>query len=150
MPEKPPAIIAPYPLAMVVCDAIWQDPTTGKKTILGTFSSLGAPNFPVLHPVLGVYVVLADGRGVVPVVLRLVDVDDETEPLAELTQEVDFKNPRVNVELCFQIGNLVFPHEGEYRFQLYAASEFLLERRILVQKIEVPGSQQDGSEPERN
>jgi hypothetical protein len=38
--KKGPLVVNPYPLAMVVCDAIWLDPATGKRTILGCFSTI--------------------------------------------------------------------------------------------------------------
>jgi hypothetical protein len=44
MPEKNPGakrqVPPPYALALVICDAIWHDPGTGKRTILGCFSSI--------------------------------------------------------------------------------------------------------------
>jgi hypothetical protein len=35
----------PLALAMIISDAIWIDPSTGKKTILGVFSAIGGNEF---------------------------------------------------------------------------------------------------------
>src|ERR1700732_4846019 len=138
MAKKKPrrvGVPAPYPLAMVISDAIWRDPGTGKRTILGCFSVIHARQFPAVHPVMAVYVAVTDGRGKVPIVLQLVDTENEGEPLFRGEVEAQFRGPRVIVELDFHIGGLTFPRAGEYRFQLFASGEFLIERRLLVVKI---------------
>ena len=122
----------PYPLAMVICDAIHQDRATGKRTLLGCFSTIGAPAFPASHPLLAAYVALTDGHGEVPIKLQLVDVDEAEEPLAEAEGKVKFTDPRVVVEIGLHLAGIVFPRPGEYRLQLYGAGELLIERRILL------------------
>lgn len=141
-PVTPPGGQAPYPLAMVIADMIWRDPGTGKRTILGCFSVIHARHFPVVHPVLAVYAAITDGRGRVPVVLQLVDVDEEHEPIFRGESEVDFTDVRTIFEIDYILANVTFPAPGEYRFQLFAAGEFLLERRLLVNQIPEIGQQQ--------
>ena len=126
---------APYPLAMVVADAIWRDPGTGKRTILGCFSSIAAKEFPAIHPQLAVYVALTDGRGTVPFKIQMVDIDEEAEPIFQAEGEVEFTDPRIMVEMDFHFGGITLPHPGEFRIQLVASGEFLLERRIVVQQL---------------
>jgi len=67
MPEKDAkgASVPPYALALVVCDAIWRDPSTGKRTILGCFSVIGAKSFPTKHPIMSVYAAVTDAHGLV-------------------------------------------------------------------------------------
>ena len=127
---------APYPLAMVVCDAIWRDPGTGKSFILGCFESISATEFPCTHPLIAVYVALTDGRGSTPIKLRLVDVEAEEEPLVEMELDVEFQDPRMVAELTLHMKDVAFPKPGEYRFQLSSGTAPLLERRIIVKKIE--------------
>jgi hypothetical protein len=43
------------------------------------------------------------------------------------------------IEMGFDIVGITFPAPGEYRFQLFAYGEFLMERRMLV--IQAPGAQ---------
>ena len=71
--------VRPFPLAMVICDAVWRDPATGKWTLLGCFSAIEARVFPCFRPNLAVFVSLTDGRGKTPLKLRLVDVNEEQE-----------------------------------------------------------------------
>src|SRR5262245_19711844 len=126
--EQPTTGTAPYPLAMVVCDGFWRDPYTGKHTLIGTFSAIGGPNFPVVHPIVTVYVALTDGRGKTLLKLQLTDLDDEHAPIFELEQEVDFTDARMMCEICFQAGGVTFPSPGEYRLKLFANGEFVIER----------------------
>lgn len=125
--------ITPFPLAMVVCDFVYRDPYTGKYTLIGMFSTISGITFPLIHPHLFVYASLTGGRGKIPFRLEVVDADEDTEPLAELTGEVDFKDdPRAVQELAFAFSGLEFPKPGEYRLALYANDEFMVERRLLV------------------
>jgi hypothetical protein len=128
--------VAPYALALVVCDAIYLDPATGKRTLLGCFSTIGAPEFPATHPMLAVYAAVTDAHGTVPLTLRLVDADEGREPVFEVTNEISCPDPRTVVEINFAVGNLRFPAPGEYRLQLLSGGMPLLERRILLLKIQ--------------
>src|SRR5438876_6706405 len=85
----------PYALAMVVCDAIWCDPGSGKRTILGCFSAIFAKQFPAVHPIMAVYVALTDGRGKVQIRLQIVDVNEERDPIFKGEAEAEFQDPRV-------------------------------------------------------
>jgi len=133
--EETPKGSAPYAIAMVVCDFIWRDPGTGKFTILGTFSNIGAVTFPCIHPVMAVFVAVTDGRGKTPIKLRLIDVDEENDPLFEGEMDVEWPDPRMIAEMAFVVQGVAFPAPGEYRFQLFAASDLLMERRILVLEV---------------
>lgn len=126
----------PYPLAMVVCDNIHRDPGTGKPFLLGCFSVIHAREFPAVHPLLALYVSVTNGRGTVPFRVQLVDVNEERDPIWLIEDEVEFPDPRVVAEMCFYLTGLTFVEPGEYRFQLFASNEFLMERRILVVHVQ--------------
>lgn len=122
----------PCALAMVVCDAIWQDPATGKFTILGTFAGIRGKKFPLTHGQLCVYASVTDGYGKTRLRLRLIDMDEAREPVIDATQEVHFPDPQTIAEISFQANHITFPVPGEYRFQLFANDQFIIERRISV------------------
>ena len=127
----PPAL--PVPLAMVVCDAVWRDPATGKYFLLGCFSAIGAHSFPIVHPSLAVYIALTDGYGAMPLSLRL--VDSSTRLLHESQMAAEFTDPRAILEIGVQFQHLTFTSAGEYRLQLHAGGSFVMERRVLVQDL---------------
>ena len=124
--------VPPSPLAMMVCDAVVRDPATSKSTLCGCFTTIAAKVFPATHPVLWVYVALTDGHGKNLISLRLVDADETLDPIFEMQQETEFKEPRVVLEMCFVVQNVVFPVAGEYRLQLHADGQHVIERRIVV------------------
>src|SRR4029077_1434550 len=125
----------PYPLAMVIADAIHTDPGTGKRFILGTFSVLHATAFPAVQASMAVYISLTDGRGKVPFRFALVRTDADEETLFETNGELEFNDPRAVMDMVFAFQNVQFPHPGEYRFELHAAGEFMIERRILLNQL---------------
>jgi len=128
-------VVVPYPLAIIVCDSIHVDPSTGKRTLLGIFSEIGATEFPCRHPQLAVHVSLTDGRGHIPLKFRLIDCDETEDPLFEATNEIPFTDPRAILEFGFLIPNIEFPRAGEYRFQVFANGEFVIKRRLIVRQI---------------
>lgn len=132
-PQKPKfGVPMPYAVAIVICDAVWRDPWTGKLTIIGTFETATFDSFPGTHPVLAVYIALTDGRGKVRLKLRLIDANEEREPIFETEAEAEFPDPRVVLEWSATIGEVIFPLPGEYKVQLFAGNEYLGARRIVV------------------
>ena len=124
--------INPTALSMIICDHVWRDPCEGKSTIIGTFTTLNADNFPFRHPVLAIYFALTDGHGDVMVKLRLIDVDDEHPPIFEIMTNLRFNVPHDIVEKGVEIGRPLFPRAGEYRLQMFTNGELLIERRLSV------------------
>ena len=105
--------VAPYPLAIVVCDAVWRDPGTNKFFILGSFSIIHSRAFPAIHPQSAVYISLTDGRGTIPIKLCLVSAEEEdVDPLFEAEMEMEFRDPRMIAELVFGIQGVAFLSAG--------------------------------------
>jgi hypothetical protein len=123
-------------LGMIVCDACWRDPATGKSFLLGLFSDIRARSFPFTWPVITIYVALTGVHGKTPVRIRLVRVAEEDVVLTEMEAEIASDDPRMVVELPLMLVNVVFEQPGEYRFQLWSGkgmnASCLLERRIVV------------------
>lgn len=131
-PQSPDAWKNPFCLSFLVCDAIHRDAGTGKNYIIGTFSVFGALTYPTALLSMAVYVALTDGRGKIPFKLQLIDVDEEREPLFSAEFELEFIDPLAVLEGSFSLGNLVIPEPGEYRLQLFANSDPMMERRIIA------------------
>lgn len=129
-------VVHPHVLAMVICDQVIIDARTGKQSIIGSFSVVNSPRFPVRYPCITVYVALTEGHGKTPLQLRLIDSNEEEKPVIDRTLSINFQDPRQVCELHSAFYNLVFPKPGEYRFQLFSQGEPLMERRLLVRKVE--------------
>ena len=132
MPDPKLGQPAPVVLAMILCDAIHQDPATKKCTLLGTFSTINAREFPVVYRQLAVHLALTNGHGKTRVRLMIVGQDEDQAPLFSGEGTIDFADPRVVAELNFALNKLTFPRPGEYRVQAYGNDELLMERRLYV------------------
>lgn len=137
--------IAPYPLAMVVCDAIWKDPGSSKHTLLGTFTEVYAKSFPAVHKNMAVYIELTDGHGNVPFNIAIVDAEEIRPEVFKLAGDAEFGDPRGVLQIAFNFPPLEFPEPGEYRVQFFAANQFLIERRIMLRNA--PNSGEQGNHP---
>ena len=125
----------PVVLSMVICDAIWRDPSNGKHTILGTFRNINSRAFPCRHQIMSIYLEMTDGRGKMDFRLQIVDVDEEREPIAVIENEMVSPDPNAIIEMGIQINNLVFPEPGEYRVQVFSNDTFLIEQKVTVTKV---------------
>jgi hypothetical protein len=128
----------PYCLAMVLCDAVHRDATTGKFTILGTFSTFAANEFPAKVQFC-VYYAVTDGLGPTSLRLRLVDAKqgladggvEDKGLVFDASTEFDFESPLLVLELAVTIG-VPLPEPGLYHCELWAGDELLMSRRLLA------------------
>jgi hypothetical protein len=135
--EKP----VPQVLTFVVADLVYRDDVSERFSVLGTRSAFRASTLPYEHDTLGVYAVLTDGRGMTPITVRLIDVDETQEPLFTYETALDFVDPIDELEVAFVFSDLVFPALGEYRLQLRAAEQLLCERRLRVLRPDEPDAE---------
>jgi len=127
-----PAASPPLPLALLICDGAHRDPATGKWTLLGLFNTLQVAQFPFHMPQMIAYLAMTDAQGKVPIKVKIVDSDEIHDPLFIQENEFPIKDPRVVTDIVIGIRGVSFPKPGEYRLQVFANQEFLVERRIDV------------------
>ncbi len=132
---------APVLLAMVLCDTIIREMGTNKLSLIGTFNGLFAQRFPCTHPSLSVYVVLTNGRGRVPCLLRMTSLEEGKEVFA-YPGRVEFVDPLSVIELDFKIQQLRLEQPGEYSIEFVADGEFLGSRKLRVKSAPLPGGAQ--------
>lgn len=120
----------PFVLSMIICDAVHIDPGTGKAFILGCFSSIGATSFPATHHKITVFAEVTDCQGRTPFRIRVVDVDEQHEPVVEAETESDIPDPLAITVLVLNLNGIVFPSQGEYRVQLFSRDVPIMERRL--------------------
>jgi hypothetical protein len=130
----------PEVLSLLLVVGVHRDGATGKYYLLGTYSTIRAPAFPLQCPAFHVYGELTGGRGQTQVRVRLVDVDEAREPVFEMATVVDFPDPLAVREIAPVCHNVVFPEPGEYRLQVFGAGQFLRERRLFVADLDEDGA----------
>ena len=135
----------PYCLAMVLCDAVHRDPGSNKFTILGTFSSVTAPDFPVQIN-LCVYYAITDGLGPTTLSLQLIDgesgyldpADEEPNPGRIFCAKSEFSFPSPLLILEGAMGVVTqLPKEGLYICELWADRVPLMSRRLVARKLDL-------------
>lgn len=96
----------PYCLAMILCDSVHKDSTTGKQTILGTFSTVNSQVFPAKLS-FAVYYAVTDADADQELIFRVVDsrhgFEEGVEPVCEMTFPVKSPSPLAVIE-----GRIIF------------------------------------------
>lgn len=131
--KMPPPVL----LSAVVCDQVIIDARTNKASVIGIFENISAPKYPARHPRLAFFFELTNGRGKIELTIKLVDVHNEDKMLWECTVQQELKDVRQVLNSTFDISGIQFPHPGEYRFQIYAGTDLLGERRIICTEVKL-------------
>jgi hypothetical protein len=109
---------------------------TGKYALLGVFSDIAAKIFPFTHPLLATHICLTDALGTIPIKIQLIDADEEEDPLFVVEHDLEFPDKRAIIVVNAHMKDIAFPKPGEYRLQVYAQKQFIIERRLVVKSIE--------------
>jgi hypothetical protein len=136
--DKQKSTPPPVLLSAIICDRVIIDKRTNQPSIIGAFETVNAFKYPARHSRLAFFCQLTNGHGKVFITIRLVDVQDEEKSLFEQKIEHEFTDVRRVDNLTFNIEGIPFPHPGEYRFQIFAGTTLLSERRIICREIQMP------------
>lgn len=124
----------PYCLAMVLCDNVHMDSTTGKQTILGTFSTVGAKDFPTRLE-FAVYYAITDAVGDLELTFRIVDskhgFEDNQPPVLEKPFQLNSPTPLAVMEGRILV-DAVLPEPSVYHCELLADGNVLMSRRLVA------------------
>jgi hypothetical protein len=128
---------APIPsvVAMLVCDQVITEFGTGKKSLIGIFENVNSPMFPTQIKI-GVYAKLVDAEGDYDILIRLVNLKDETR-VADIKAEAKGIKREGAAELVVNVAGIVLPEPGKYEFQLFANDAFL--HRVTMNAVLMSG-----------
>jgi hypothetical protein len=119
----------PSPIALVVCDALYQDPS-GKSALVGLFNRLVAARFPATHPQMCVFASVTEVRAGTRFRLVVEHAENGTR-VAELSAGPPPEtgvDPTAVLDLRFILQGLTFPEPGRYYIQFWANDHLLLQR----------------------
>lgn len=122
----------PLAQAILLCDTVYKDPWTGKKTILGVLSSGGyaGAQFPTWAPVVTVYAVLTEVVAATTITVRIVDPNGNTVVQGETQLPAQDALAYVDGHCSFQ--NVMFSVPGEHTVEVIAGNTPLAWRRFPV------------------
>ena len=129
-------MMVPAVLAVVICDAVWRDPDTGKATVLGAFLQVVARDLPAELSQLCVYFQMSGHQGWATIRVELFRTDDDEQedgggiPLATAEVSVHFADRATAADAAVTMYNVDLPAFGEYHFVLSVTGVPLEQRRI--------------------
>jgi hypothetical protein len=124
-------------MAMVLCDHVHHDSSSGKYFVLGTLDVLPVRTFPALVH-FAVYIVLGGGRGDCRLRLLVSRVDslveDELDAVSFELPALQFNDPVATTQICFtSTGTYHAP--GAYNCALLANDEQIAMRRLTLVEV---------------
>jgi len=129
--------IKPTLQALVLADQIYQDATTGKKVIAGTFNALWTKELPTrFGRETWAYVSLTNLLGEAEVQLRYVDLTNNSVLMETNKISVSSDDRLRTVEMVLPIPRFPMPHAGVFAFEVYAGGDLIGSHRIMVGQVE--------------
>lgn len=127
-------IIVPIAKKVFVCDDLFQDPASGRSSLLNLWDTIPIQEdaFPYCHKKISVFARLRGGSGNVPVHLEISQAatgemirrtPNFILPFLDRTKAYDF--------IC-SIVDLIFPTPGVYFVEMYCNNEFVDDQAIRV------------------
>ena len=121
--------------AVVLCDSIHTDSTSGKHSLLGCCSLIRFPAFPASAPPFHLYVVITGARCTeqepMEVRVRITDADQRSL-LFDLAGRIGPCEPLSHYELVCEVDGVEFAAPGPYVVQILADGVSVAERRLPV------------------
>ena len=130
--------IQPILLSAITCNRVIFDKVSGMPSVIDIVHTINAARYPARHPQIVFFCELTNGHGTTNAKIRLIDAQEEDRTIFEKDGTVQFKDVKEIVTVAMNLQGIVFPHPGEYRFQLFTGGDLLGERRITCRQIELP------------
>jgi hypothetical protein len=136
--------IAPYMLAMLLCDQVITDSATKKKTLVGIFSTVASPEFPRFQQ-MALFARLTDAEGTYRLRVDYVHVTDgETVGTVEANEPVEIPNRLGIFDLVLPF-TMPIPKPGQYEFRLFANNAYLGRVTFVAVQLVLPEEPADAS-----
>jgi len=116
---------------LLLCNAVYEDPSSHNVTLLGIFTELYSTKFPTPYRNISVYALLTGEVGEFTE-LTLACVSEMTQAtVLSVSQRVQIgRNGKRQVHI--RSGAMSFPEPGEYRFSLASDGEVVAVQKVLV------------------
>jgi hypothetical protein len=128
---------SPVLKSFLIADAVIQDRASGKWSVVGIFDRVLAPSFPTVHPVVAIYLKMADVEGKHRLRVEFRDSEDRCVGRFEGV-EVEVKEGSQTVELGLPTQMLPLTMPGRYQFQLFVDDEYAGSADLTAAQIKTP------------
>jgi hypothetical protein len=121
----------PTLLNWITCDGVHIDPSTGKHTLLGVFSSIGSNRFPITYPFMVWFLTVTNvSAGEHKLRISFGETPESVQPLLERPFVSQDLKHRVN--LINEVSNLVFPKSADYAIVVEIDDQVVLKTSMPV------------------
>jgi len=107
--------------SFLIADLVFQA-MSRKWCVIGVFDRILAPKFPVVHPSLGLFVVLSDAEGEYAVRVEFCSADEQVLAVFEGIR-LNVTDRLASVSFGLQTNHLPIPAPGRFFFKLYFNGE---------------------------
>ncbi len=111
--------VKPILKAMLLCDQTLVEEGTHKRSLIGLFDRVKAPQFPSVHGSMSVYVQFREIEGVFDFTLELYDLAEDKALHKAMVNNFQVQEKSRDCELVFNLLAVRFGHPGEYEFRIY-------------------------------
>lgn len=126
--------VKPEIISFLIADMVIQEKGTNKWSAIGIFDRIRAASFPYVHPVLALYIRLADAEGDYNVRVEFCDDNDKILAVFEgITLSIVSRLHRP--DLGIKTVNLLIQKPGKYYFKLYFNGIFAKGFQLDVEEI---------------
>lgn len=123
----------PSPIALVVCDNVYQE-SGGKIALVGLFNRIAAAKLPIRHPRLCVYASVTDIRPNTEFRLDIVHAETDHRVASLQGRSPEGADPTTICDMNFELNGLVFPEAGRYYIRFWGNDHLLLQRPFEVNR----------------
>lgn len=136
--------IKPTPIALIVCDNIYQEPG-GKIALIGLFSNIKTHRFPVKHPRMGIFASVTGVREGSTAKLEIIHAENDRVIVSAEGPFPKDADPVSVVDMHFIFNNIVFPEAGLYYLRFWGNDHLLMMRPFDLQRIQESRHKDDSS-----
>ena len=121
--EQQKSLVVPLLVAALICDVAVEDPSTGKKNLIGIFDHVTVGAFPTKRAMF-LYFKLADAKGYYDIEVKYIERNSDLE-IASAKAMLQVRDRLLTTDLYISFPPLPIPREGRYEFQIWANAVFL-------------------------
>ena len=125
--------VKPSIIALVICDDIYQEPSTGKTALVGLFNSLRTTTkCPIVHPKMAVFVSVVGLRPGSSAKLEIIHAENDRPIVVAEGKFPDTVDPLTIADMFFVLGNVAFPIPGTYYVRFWSNTHLVVMRPFEV------------------
>ena len=136
--QQSAAGVTPIALAILLCDNVITDKDTKKKTIVGIFSRIFGPNFPIYHS-FTIYMRLIDAEGNYNFRVEYVQMKTDKILVKGEISGIKVHDRLEIVEIILKPPPIKIPQPGKYEFRIWANNKYMGRVSFLAEKKSMKG-----------